>query len=58
MSGKESACREMQVRSLDEEDSPGVGNGKPLPYSCLEKPMHRGAWWATVHGHKESDRTE
>jgi len=30
--------------------SPGVGNGNPLQYSCLEKFMHRGAWWATVSG--------
>ena len=30
--------------------SPGEGNGNPLQYSCLEKPMDRGAWWATVHG--------
>ena len=30
--------------------SPGEGNGYPLQYSCLEKPMDRGAWWATVHG--------
>ena len=29
--------------------SPGVENGKPLQYSCLENPMDRGAWWATVH---------
>ena len=28
---------------------PGVGNGNPLWYSCLEKPMDRGAWWATVY---------
>ena len=26
------------------------GNGTPLQYSCLENPMHRGAWWAAVHG--------
>ena len=26
------------------------GNGTPLQYSCLEKPMDRGAWWAAVHG--------
>ena len=25
-------------------------NGNPLQYSCLEKPMDRGAWWATIHG--------
>ena len=27
----------------------GEGNGNPLHYSCLENPMDRGAWWATVH---------
>ena len=38
---------------------PGGGNGNPLQYSCLENPMDRGAWWATVHGgHKESAMTE
>ena len=30
--------------------SPGKGNGNPLQYSCLENPMDRGAWQATVHG--------
>ena len=29
--------------------SPGRGHGNPLQYSFLEKPMDRGAWWATVH---------
>ena len=29
--------------------SPGGGHGNPLQYSYLEKPMDRGAWWATVH---------
>ena len=29
--------------------SPGGGNGNPLQYSCLQNPMDRGAWWATVH---------
>ena len=29
--------------------SPGEGNGNPLQYSCLENPMDRGAWQATVH---------
>ena len=29
--------------------SPGGGCGNPLQYSCLENPMDRGAWWATVH---------
>ncbi|CAI9159835.1 unnamed protein product [Rangifer tarandus platyrhynchus] len=28
----------------------GGGNGNPLQYSCLENPMDRGAWRATVHG--------
>ena len=39
-------------RSLEE------GNGNPLQYSCLENSTVRGAWWATVHGVKESDTTE
>ena len=30
--------------------SPGEGHGNPLQYSCLENPMDRGAWQATVHG--------
>ena len=42
------AMRETWVRSLGWEDSPGEGNGNPLQYSCLENPMDRGAWWATV----------
>ena len=44
------AMQEIQVQSLGQEDSPGEGNGYPLQYSCLENPMDRGAWWATVHG--------
>ena len=36
--------------SLGWGDSPGERNGNPLQYSCLENPMDRGAWWATVHG--------
>ena len=28
---------------------PGGEQGHPLQYSCLENPMDRGAWWATVH---------
>ena len=30
--------------------SSGGGHGNPMQYSCLEYPMDRGAWWATVHG--------
>ncbi|CAI9167139.1 unnamed protein product [Rangifer tarandus platyrhynchus] len=38
---------------------PGRGHSDPLQYYCLENPMDRGAWWATVHGvTKELDRTE
>jgi len=29
--------------------SPGGGHCNPLQYSCMEYPMDRGAWWATVH---------
>ena len=36
--------------------SPGGGNGSPLWYSCLENPMDRGAWWATVYGVEKSGR--
>ena len=39
--------------------SSGVGNVNPLQYSCLENPIDRGAWRATVHGvAKETDTTE
>ena len=39
--------------------SPGGGHGNPLQYSCLENPLGRGAWQATVHEvAKESDTTE
>ena len=30
--------------------TPGRGHGNPLQYSCLEKPIDRGAWRAIVHG--------
>ena len=30
--------------------SPGEGNGNPLKYYCLENPMDKGVWKATVHG--------
>ena len=38
--------------------SPGVGNSNPFQYSCLENPMDRGAWQATVHRIAELDTTE
>ena len=34
---------------LESRRSPGEGNGNLLQYSCLENPMDRGAWQATVH---------
>ena len=37
--------------------SPGRGNGNPLQYSCLENPMDRGTWQATVHELTELDTT-
>jgi len=37
--------------------SPEGGNGNPLQYSCLENPMDRGAWRATIHEVTESDMT-
>ena len=53
LSGKKTACNAGDAgdtgliggsgRSL------GGGRGNPLEYSCLEKPMDRGAWGATVH---------
>ena len=38
--------------------SPGEGHGHPLQYSCLENPMDREAWRATVHRVAESNMTE
>ena len=34
--------------------SPGGGHDNPLQYSCLENPMDRTVWWATVHGGAKS----
>ena len=34
--------------------SPGEENSNPLQYSCLEIPMDRGVWQATVHGFTKS----
>ena len=49
--GKESACNAGDLGLIPGLGrSPGEGNGNPLQYSCLENPMDRGSWWATVHG--------
>ena len=55
LSGKESACNAGDnVRDVSmipgSGRSPEGGHGNPLQYPCLENPMDRGAWWATVHG--------
>ena len=51
LSGKVSACqcKETRVRSLSQKD-PLEEEWQPTPISCLENPMDREAWWATVHG--------
>ena len=46
------AIQETWVRSLGWDDPPG--KGYPLQYSCLENPVDRGAWWATVCGAAKS----
>ena len=49
--GKESSCNAGNLHSMPGSGRlPGEGNGNPLQHSCLENPMDRGAWWATVHG--------
>ena len=45
--------QETQVRSLGGK-MPQGGNGYLLEYSCLENPMDRRAWQATIHGIGES----
>ena len=44
------AMQETQVQSLGREDPLEKGYGNPLQYSCLENPMDRGTWRATVLG--------
>ena len=57
LSGKESACSAGDPGSIPGAGkSPGGGYGNRLQYSCLENPMDRGAWWATVHGVTKSQR--
>ena len=49
--GKESACNVGDLGSIPGSGiSPGGGHSNPLQYSCLENPMDREAWWATVCG--------
>jgi len=49
--GKESACNAGDPGLIPEWGrSPEEGNGNPLQYSCLENPMDRVAWQATVQG--------
>ena len=48
--GEESACNVGDPGSVPGLGrSPGEGNGNPLQYSCLENPMDREAWQATIH---------
>ena len=48
--GKKSACSVGDLGSIPGLGrSLGGGHGNPLQYSCLENPLDRGAWWATVH---------
>ena len=58
--GTESACHAGDPGSIPGSGrSTGGRNGTPLQYSCLENPMDRGVWWATVHGvSKQSDMTK
>ena len=56
--GKESACNARDLISVRVGKIPwillprslGGGHGNPLQYSCLENPLDRGAWWASVQG--------
>ena len=49
-SGKEPACQRDEPSIPKSGRFPGGGHGDSLQDSCLENPMKRGAWWATVHG--------
>ena len=57
--GKEFACNAGDLGLIPGSGrSSGGGNSNPLQYSCLEIPMDRGAWQATVHGIAELEMTE
>ena len=48
---KESACNAGDLDLINgSRRSPGVENGNPFWYSCLENSMDRGVWWTKVHG--------
>ena len=48
--GKESICHSGDPDLIPGSGNyPGEGNGYSIQYSCLEKSMDRGAYWATVH---------
>ena len=56
--GKESAYNTGDVGLIPGSGRlPGEGNGNPIQYSCLENPMDRRDWWATVHGVTKSRNT-
>ena len=42
--------QEIRVQSLGQKDPLGEGNDNPLQYSCMENPMEKGAWQATLQG--------
>ena len=60
LSGKDSTCQSRKHGrhkfSPWSGTSPGVGNGNPLQYACLENSMNREDWRATVHGVAKSQR--
>ena len=55
LSGKESACQRTRHKRhvfdawVGSHQSSGEGNDDPFQYSCLDNPMDRETWWATVH---------
>ena len=57
--GRESAYNAGDLGSIPGSGrSPGGGNGNPLQHFCLENPMDRGAWRATIHRVAKLDMTE
>ena len=60
--GKDSACNAGDAGDMDSVPvsgrTSGGAYGNPPQYSCLENRTDSGAWWATVHGVAESDKTQ